>query len=330
MTNAEIYELISNKIPKDKILVDEPMSKHTSFKIGGKADFYVLAKNVEEVKYVVECCKKNAIPLTIVGNGSNLLVKDNGIRGITLRVDIDKIEINKADTEDFETIGNLQSEQDKAQVEGDNKNNVVITVGAGVLLGKLAFLLLKNSISGFECFAGIPGTIGGAVRMNAGAYGGEFKDIVIETTCMDKTGNIVKFNNKQQQFAYRSSIFKQNEFIILESKLLLKYVNDAEKIKVKMNEYKESRMQKQPIEFPSAGSTFKRGSNFITAKLIDECGLKGYSIGGAQVSTKHSGFIINNGNATAKDVLELIKYVQNSVQKKFDKEIQLEVEVIGE
>lgn len=313
MNNSEIYSLLKNKILDENILKEESMKKHTSFKIGGNADFFVKAKSVEDVKFVVDICKKNDIPLTIIGNGSNILVKDEGIRGIVLKIDIDKFEINEKIPEELRK----------------NNNSVIITVGAGVLLGKLAFQLLKKSISGFEFASGIPGTIGGAIRMNAGAYGSEFKDIVIETMCMDDNGNIIKLDNKQQKFEYRRSIFKDNKYIILETKLLLEKIDDNFKIKEKMDEYKKSRMEKQPIEFPSAGSTFKRGSDFITAKLIDECDLKGYSIGDAQVSEKHAGFVINRGNASFEDVFKLIKFIQKNVKEKFGKDIELEVEIVG-
>lgn len=313
MNNSEIYSLLKNKILDENILKEESMKKHTSFKIGGNADFFVKAKSVEDVKFVIDLCKKNDIPLTIIGNGSNILVKDEGIRGIVLKIDIDKFEINEKIPEELRK----------------NNNSVIITVGAGVLLGKLAFQLLKKSISGFEFASGIPGTIGGAVRMNAGAYGSEFKDIVIETMCMDNNGNIIKLDNKKQKFEYRKSIFKDNKYIILETKLLLEKVDDNSKIKEKMDEYKKSRMEKQPIEFPCAGSTFKRGSDFITAKLIDECDLKGYSIGDAQVSEKHAGFVINRGNASFEDVFKLIKFIQKNVKEKFGKDIELEVEIVG-
>ena len=302
MTNPQIYDLITEKIAKENILIDEPMKKHTSFKIGGNADFFVRAKDEEEVRFVLEICKKNDIPLTIVGNGSNLLISDEGIRGIVLKINIDKVLIE----------------------------NDTVTVGAGVPLAKLAFQLLNESLSGFEFASGIPGTIGGAIRMNAGAYGSEFKDIVIETKCMNYDGKIVILNNEQQKFEYRKSIFKDEKYIILETKLQLTRVEDNSVIKEKMDEFKKSRMEKQPIEFPSAGSTFKRGTDFITAKLIDECGLKGYSVGGAKVSEKHAGFVINTGNATYKDVLELISIIKYEVLKKFGKEIELEIETIGE
>ena len=209
-------------------------------------------------------------------------------------------------------------------------NKAIVTVGAGVSLGLLAQKLLKESIGGFEFASGIPGTIGGAVRMNAGAYGGEFKDIVISTKCIDITGNIIELANKEQDFSYRHSAFMNNNLIIIQSKLMLDIQENQDEIKQKMDENLNSRKSKQPINMPNAGSTFKRGSDFITAKLIDECGLKGYTIGGAQISDVHAGFVVNIGNATAEDVLSLVDYVKNKVYEKFKKEIQLEVEVIGE
>ena len=325
MINPDLYELLLTVIPKEKILLDEPMTKHTSFKIGGNAECFIRAKSRDEVKFILEICNERCIPLTIVGNGSNLLVKDNGIKGIVLKVDIDYIEIvNLEETKEF-------SEGFKNKlIESGSGSNCLITVGAGVPLGKLAQILLKDSITGFEFASGIPGTIGGAVRMNAGAYGTEFKDIVVETTCMDKKGEIFKLSNSEQKFEYRRSIFKDADYVILETKLLLKRIDDNSTIKDKMDELKKSRLEKQPIEYPSAGSTFKRGNDFITAKLIDECGLKGYSVGGAQVATKHAGFVINTGNATAKDVLELIDVIKKSVSQKFNKDIELEIEVIGD
>ena len=312
MINTKIYELLIKGIPKENILRDESMKKHTSFKIRGIADFFIKIKEIDEIKYVLNICKENNIPLRVVGNGTNLLVKDEGIRGIVLKIEIHDIKF-----------------EDKHEINASVKeNNVKVIVGSGVPLAKLAQILLKKSITGFEFASGIPGTIGGAVRMNAGAYGSEFKDIVVETTCMDYNGKIFTLNNKEQKFEYRKSVFQSEKYIILQSNLLLKHSENAEIIKEKMEEYKNSRREKQPIEFPSAGSTFKRGTDFITAKLIDECGLKGYSIGGAQVSTKHAGFIINTGNATAKDVLELVEFVKNKVLEKFGKKIELEIEVI--
>ena len=306
MDTNQICELLNNKLPELEVLKNESMKKHTSFKIGGDAEIYVKAKTLDEIKEILLICNENNIPLTIVGNGSNLLVNDDGIKGIVLRVCLDYINID---------------------IDKDDKE-AIVTVGSGVMLGKLAQILLKESISGFEFASGIPGTIGGAVRMNAGAYGTEFKDIVIETAALDKNGNLVKFNNEEQEFKYRSSIFKNNGYVIIETKLKLKTEENQNIIKEKMDEYRNSRLEKQPVEYPSAGSTFKRGEDYITAKLIDECGLKGYSIGGAKVSEKHAGFIINTGDATAKDVLELAEFVKKKVFEKFGKEIELEVEVI--
>lgn len=325
MINPDIYELLLTRIPKENVLLNEPMKKHTSFKIGGEAECFVKAKSSEDVKFLIEISNKNNIPLTVVGNGSNLLVKDNGIKGIVLKVDIDYIEINELKELD---VANLGYEEIVSKL--NSEGNCLVKVGAGVPLGKLAQVLLKNSISGFEFASGIPGTIGGAVRMNAGAYGSEFKDIVIETTCIDSNGKIFELTNEEQQFDYRRSIFKDKNYIVLETKLLLKQLTDNSIIKEKMDELKKSRLEKQPIEYPSAGSTFKRGNDFITAKLIDECGLKGYSVGGAQVATKHAGFVINTGDATAEDVLKLIEIIKKKVLEKFNKEIELEIEVIGE
>lgn len=307
MTNLEIYNLLNKRISDENILQNESMKKHTSFKIGGNADLFVKAKNIDDIVFVIDICKNYNIPLTVVGNGSNLLVKDNGIRGIVLKVCIDNIEI-----------------------ENKGESEAIVTVGAGVVLGKLAQVLLQNSISGFEFAAGIPGTIGGAVRMNAGAYGSEFKDIVMKTKCVDSDGKIIELTNEEQEFDYRKSIFKEKQYIVLETTLSLKYVQDSNAIKAKMDELRTSRLEKQPLEFPSAGSTFKRGSDFITAKLIDECGLKGYKIGGAEVSTKHAGFVINTGKATAEDVLNLIEIIKEEVLKKFKKNIELEIEIVGE
>lgn len=312
MEHVKIYELVSKKIPKENILVDELMNTHTSFKIGGKADFFIRVRNIEEIKYILDICNKNNIPLTILGNGSNVLIKDNGIRGIVLKIEIDNINI-----EEFSE-------------DNTKEKTAIVTVGAGVLLGKLAQILLKKSISGFEFASGIPGTIGGAIIMNAGAYGSEFKDIVLETTCMNMNGEISKLSNNEQQFEYRNSVFKRNKYIVLESKLKLKYSDNPEEIKNKMDEYKKSRIEKQPLEFPSAGSTFKRGADFITAKLIDECGLKNYQIGGAKVSEKHAGFVVNVGNATADDVLKLTEKIKLEVYNKFQKNIELEIEILGE
>lgn len=301
-----LEKLIDNlNISKEKIKYNEPMSKHTSFKIGGPAQCFINAENVEEIKQICKVASKNDINLTIIGNGSNLLVTDNGINGIVVKVNIKKFELEFSN------------------------DDVSLIVGAGNKLGEIAQKLLRNEITGFEFAAGIPGTIGGAVRMNAGAYGKEMKDIVETVKYMDYDGNIYEKSNKDLEFEYRKSMFAKNKFIILEAKLKLQKGN-AQDIKNKMLEFEQSRKEKQPLEFPSAGSTFKRGTDFITAKLIDDAGLKGYRVGGAMVSTKHAGFVVNENNATAQDVLNLVKHIKQEVYKKFNKKIELEIQVIGE
>lgn len=314
MKKEEIYNYCKDILQISNVKMNEPMSKHTSFKIGGNSDIFITTDSVDEIKKILKFAKENNINTYVIGNGSNILVKDNGIRGIVIKINIKNIKI----------------EQNKSILENIDNNSVKVTVGAGVQLGFLARELLKNKIGGFEFASGIPGTIGGAIRMNAGAYGKEFKDIVETTKCIDYDGNEVIFSNADQEFSYRKSIFCSKKFIIIESTLKLSLESNISEIEKKMNDNLELRKQKQPINFPSAGSTFKRGDDFITAKLIDECGLKGYAVGGAQVSELHAGFIINKGNATAKDVLDLITYVKACVLNKFNKKIELEVEVIGE
>ena len=295
-----ILEEIQKIVSKDKIFTNEPMSKHTSFKIGGPAEIFVKINNVEELKLIIKISKQAEVPITVVGNGSNLLVSDDGIRGIVLKIEFDKIEIEES--------GKLK-------------------VGSGVKLAFLAQKCLKEKLEGFEFASGIPGTIGGAIRMNAGAHGSEMKDIVKKITCMTRDGKIQVISNEEAKFEYRNSIFSQNDYIILEAEIQLRKGN-PEEIRSKMDEYATYRKEKQPIEYPSAGSTFKRGNDFITAKLIDECGLKGYQIGGAQVSEKHAGFIINKENAPAEDVKQLMKYVEEQVYNKFGKKIEPEIEII--
>ena len=294
---------IQNLIPKENIYINEPMSKHTSFKIGGPAECFIKIKTIEQLKDILKYAQKGKIPLTIIGNGSNLLVSDDGIKGIVLKIEIEKI----------------------CQ---DIKNGIILLkVGSGIKLGALAQKCLKEEVAGFEFASGIPGTIGGAIRMNAGAHGSEMKDIVKTVTYMTRDGEIHTITNEQAKFEYRKSLFSEKDYIILEVELQLK-TGKAEEIKEKMTEYATYRKEKQPIEYPSAGSTFKRGTDFITAKLIDECGLKGYQIGGAQISEKHAGFIINKNNATAQDVINLMEYTKEQVYKKFGKKIEQEIEII--
>lgn len=304
--NLNIKEILEkSKLNKENLYYDEPMAKHTSFKIGGPADVFIKVDNIEELKETLDLSKKNQIPLTIIGNGSNLLVTDKGIRGITAKLNLKDIEIK------------------------NENNKQIIKVEAGVPVGLLAQKLLKEEITGFEELSGIPGTIGGAVIMNAGAHGKELKDILKKVTAMDYNGNIHEFTNEECLFSYRNSRFQKEKYIILQATLELEKGNSTE-IKGKMDEYMQFRKEKQPIEYPNAGSTFKRGEDFVTAKLIDEAGLKGYKVGGAQVSEKHAGFIVNVDNATAKDVIELTDYIKEKIEEKFGKKINLEIQIIGE
>lgn len=295
-----IYKKLITTIDESKIKTNEDMSKHTSFKTGGKAMIYVKATTVEDVINVLKIVKEEEIPFVVLGNGSNILFKNDMFNGIVLKIDLNNMEINS----------------EKVLVDAGMKNAIV---------GRK---LLDSNLQGFEFAAGIPGTIGGAVRMNAGAYGGEIKDIIESVTYIDyDTLETKTINNEECEFSYRYSIFCENKNVILSAILKLEK-GTKEEIKAKMDEYAKSRKEKQPLEYPSAGSTFKRGKDFITAKLIDDCGLKGYQIGGAQVSEKHAGFIINKNNATAKDIMDLIEYVRKTVKEKTGKCIELEVEII--
>lgn len=295
-----LLDEIEKVISKDKIYINEPMSKHTSFKIGGPAEIFIKVNEIKDLQSVLKISKENNIPITVIGNGSNVLVSDEGIKGIVVKIELEKLEIEE---------------------------DGILKVGSGVKLAFLAQKCLKEELEGFEFASGIPGTIGGAIRMNAGAHGSEMKDIVKNITYMTRDGNIQIISNEEAKFEYRNSIFSQNDYIILEAEIQLRKGN-PEEIKSKIDEYAKYRKEKQPIEYPSAGSTFKRGNDFITAKLIDECGLKGYQIGGAQVSEKHAGFIINKGSATAEDVKKLMKYVEEQVYNKFGKKIEAEIEII--
>ena len=302
-----LKDLIQKKLALENsnIVFNESMKKYTSFKVGGLAEVLIKVKTVEDLKKILIFAKENNVKLTIIGNGSNILVLDEGIEGIVLKIELKKLEIT----------------------ELENKDEIGVKVGAGNKNIEISQVLLKHEIEGFEEISGIPGTIGGAVRMNAGAHGKEIKDIIKEVIAIDYNGNIKHLKNEEMKFEYRNSILSKEKLIILEAILKLNKGN-KDKIQSKINEYKRWRRENQPLEYPNAGSTFKRGEDFITAKLIDECNLRGYSIGGAEVSLKHAGFIVNKGNATAKDIIELTNYIKEKVYEKFQKKIELEIEVI--
>lgn len=303
----DVEKLLQDVISMNKnILKNEPMSKHTSFKIGGNADYFIIINSCEELKSVLKIAKTHNFPVTIIGNGTNLLVREGGIRGFVIKLNLNSFKIKR------------------------NSNEVQITVESGMALSALSVIAEKEEITGLEFLSGIPGTVGGALRMNAGAYGKEMKDIVVKTRYMTYDGKIKTLSLEEHKFEYRNSVFsKLKDSIIIDTTLKAKKGIKLE-IDEKIEEYSKSRKEKQPLEYPNAGSTFKRKDGYITAKLIDECGLKGYNIGDAEVSTKHAGFVINKGRATANDVLKLVEYVKSEVKRKFDIDIELEIIVLGE
>lgn len=299
--DKQLQEIVNKK----NILKNEPMSKHTSFKIGGNADYFVKVTNIEELKNVLNLSKQHNMPITIVGNGTNLLVREGGIRGIVIKLELKNFKIRKT------------------------SKDIIITVESGMTLATLSTIALKEEITGLEFLSGIPGTIGGALRMNAGAYGSEMKDIVVKTRYMTYDGKIKTLNLKEHEFEYRNSIFSRLQCVIIDTTISAKKGN-VEEIESKIKEYADSRKLNQPLEYPNAGSTFKRKEGVVTAKLIDECGLKGFSIGDAEVSTKHAGFVINKGKATATDVLMLVEHVKKEIKNKFGLDIELEILVLGD
>ena len=301
--NKEFLQNLREQIKAGTVTEQEPMNKHTSFAIGGPADVFVQPATREEIRSAVYCAKEAGIPFFVMGNGSNLLVSDEGFRGMIIQIG-----------KNFQAI---------------SVKDTVIEVQAGALLSRTARAAWNAGLTGFEFAAGIPGSVGGAVAMNAGAYGGEMKDIVKEITYLNEEGNSVTIPNEKCDFSYRHSYFSSHFGIITQVCLQLPYGKEEE-IKSKMEEYAKNRKEKQPLAYPSAGSTFKRGNDFITAKLIDECGLKGYTVGKAQVSNLHAGFVINLGGATAKDVLNVIKHVKQEVLLKTGKSIELEIKLLGE
>lgn len=294
-----IYDELVKEIDSSNIFVNEKMSKHTSFKVGGIADFFIIANNVKELIYVLKVAKILKIKTYILGNGTNVIVKDDGFRGIIIKLNFKELKIE----------------------------NEEIIAGAGVPLALLSEFAYRNEIENYEFASGIPGTIGGAVKMNAGAYGTEIKDILQTTTYLDENYNIKKIENKEHEFSYRNSIFFNKKWIILESTFKIKKGN-KEIIKQKREELSESRKAKQPLELPNAGSIFKRKENCIPAKLIDEANLKGYKIGGAQISEKHAGFIVNTGNATAQDIIDLIEYTKKTIKEKSNEDLETEVIIL--
>lgn len=302
MDSIKIVEILNKILKPDQIKIKEPMKYHTSFRIGGPCDIMILPDDEEDVSEVIKICTQNSTPFFIMGNGTNLLVKDGGIKGVVIK---------------------LAQNFSEAAADKD-----VIRCKAGLPLSNLSKLALENSLKGLEFAGGIPGTVGGAVVMNAGAYDGQMAEIVESVKVMEQDGDIYEMKNKELGYSYRTSVLQNSGKIVLEALIKLEPGNYGE-IKSKMGKYAALRRQKQPLNLPSAGSVFKRPSGNFAGALIEKAGLKGCKIGGAMVSEKHAGFIVNTGGATARDVIELIEYIQQEVQSKFDVLLEPEIKIIG-
>ena len=301
--NQEIKKIFCDLLGEDRVFTDEPMKQHTTFKIGGPADYFLVPESGEEAGEIIKICKQTDIPYFILGNGSNLLVGDGGYRGVVIQI--------------YRNMSAVTTE------------GTIITAQAGALLSSVAAVAKNASLTGFEFAGGIPGTVGGAAVMNAGAYGGEMKDVLVEVTVMDADGNIFTIPAEKLELGYRTSIIKKAGYIVLEAKIRLEEGNQ-EAIRERMKELTIQRTTKQPLEFPSAGSTFKRPEGYFAGKLVMDSGLRGYQVGGARVSEKHCGFVINAGGATAKDVRTLMENVRDIVYKKYGVTLEPEVKFLGE
>lgn len=303
MDNHRIENKFCNCLGSDNVKQQEPMSRHTTFRIGGPADFYLCPHSTNEVQEIVEICKEEKLPYFVLGNGSNLLVSDKGYRGVVIQL-----------WKNFSDI---------------TVKDCCIQAKAGALLSKVAAEALEAGLTGMEFASGIPGTIGGAAFMNAGAYGGEMKDIIKSVKVLDTQGEVRVLPKEELKMGYRTSIVKEKGYTVLSVELELTRGNQEE-IRNTMEDLKERRTSKQPLEMPSAGSTFKRPEGYFAGKLIMDSGLRGFSVGGAQVSEKHCGFVVNKGGATAMDVLNLIREVQRRVKKQFGVDLETEVRFLGE
>lgn len=295
-------DLFEKIYSENEIMIDENMSNHIYFKVGGPADILVSPSSINQLLETLKICKENNIPYYIIGNGSNLLVKDGGIRGVVIKL----VNLNK-----IQSRGNF------------------IKAEAGVLLKDVSKRAVENSLTGFEFACGIPGSVGGAVFMNAGAYDGEIKNVIKEAEVIDQNGNLIFLDKEQLELGYRTSKVMKENYVVVSALFQLEEGNE-EKIQGRVDELTAKREEKQPLEYPSAGSTFKRPEGYFAGKLIQDAGLKGYSIGGAAVSSKHSGFVINKGGATAKDILDLIAHIQKEVKDQFGVDLYPEVRILGE
>lgn len=300
----DLESRLKSVLREENIRFNEPMKQHTTFKIGGPADYFVTPQSVEEIRAVINCIRDEDIPYCIIGNGSNLLVSDEGYRGVVIQL--------------FDKFSDMEIEPDTG----------VVKVMAGSLLSRMSMQAAAAGLSGLEFAAGIPGTVGGAVVMNAGAYGGEIKDCIANATFLNREGEVITLAGEKMELSYRSSIAMKKDYVVLAAEFKLKKA-DKESVMAKIRELAEARKEKQPLEFPSAGSTFKRPDGYFAAKLIEEAGLKGFTVGGAKVSDKHAGFVINAGNATARDVAMLVDEVKKRVFENSGVKLEMEVRKLG-
>ena len=303
MLDIEIYNKFCEITGKQQVFCEEPMSRHTTFRIGGPAKYFLCPHSVEELRKILEFCRERQLNYFVLGNGSNLLVSDQGYDGVVIQL--------------YRNFSEIAVEGTKMRIQ------------AGALLSSVARKALEAELTGFEFAGGIPGTLGGGAVMNAGAYGGELKDVLTEVTVLTKEGKVLVLQAKDLQMGYRTSIIKTEGYIVLEAVIELQK-GDPEAIRSRMRELTELRTSKQPLEYPSAGSTFKRPEGYFAGKLIMDAGLRGYQVGGAQVAEKHCGFVINKDGATAHDVVQLMKDVVEKVQKEFGVTLEPEVKFLGD
>lgn len=300
--NDQFLTELQNVMGGSGIFMEEPMKKHTTFRVGGPADVLVQPDETA-LAAILALCRQYHVPYSFIGNGSNLLVGDKGIRGVVIEM--------------TDPMGNIE-------VDGTK-----ITAQAGAMLSKIANTAASNGLGGMEFAAGIPGSVGGAVVMNAGAYGGEMKDIIEKVYVLDENGAQLELNRDALDLGYRHSCIPEKKYIV--TKVVLNLVpRDEAEIRSEMKELNEKRAEKQPLQYPSAGSTFKRPEGYFAGKLIMDAGLRGYQVGGAQVSEKHCGFVINKGDATAADICQLMRDVSDKVQAQFGVVLEPEVKMIGE
>ena len=302
MMHVDIKEALINIVSEENVAVNKPLKNHTYTKLGGNADYFVTPITYEQVQEIVKLANREKIPFMLLGNGSNLIIKDGGIRGIVMYLG---------------KLANIQVDDTK------------ILAQSGALIADVSKKALESRLTGLEFACGIPGSVGGALFMNAGAYGGEIKDVLISTTVVDREGNLRVLSANELDLSYRKSNIPDNGFIVLEAEFGLA-PGEYDKIKAVMDDLTYKRESKQPLEYPSCGSVFKRPPGYFAGKLIQDSGLQGTQIGGAQVSLKHAGFIINKEDATAKEYIALIEHIQKVVKEKFGVDLEREVRIIGE